>query len=248
MKRLFFLLLSLVVIHFAALGADADSEPKLTLPQAKAKFDKADKGLNDAWAAAKKALSDADFAQLREEQREWVEWRGRMASAMSAKPADDDGSKSPDYLDAEAYLSADRARWLSALAVQTKEPSDTMTGHWIDSWGGEVNIVEKDGQIYFVFMVVRGHGLNIGQIAGIARWHSTIGWFSDKGRDKNKTDEANIAFVLHSPKLEVTEAGADYYHGNSALFNGEYVKVKPLDGKEEEETLKAGKTGEVPGN
>jgi hypothetical protein len=171
-----------------------------------------------------------------------------MATAMSGIPADTDGNKSPEYLDAAASLSAGRAEWLRSLAKGTKEGDETMTGHWTDSYGGDLDIVEKDGQIYFLFSVVRGRGLNVGQIAGLAKWHSRIGWFSDKGRDKNQTDEANIAFVYRQPKLQVTEAGADYYHGHTAYFDGEYVKVKTLTEKEQKEIIKSGQTGEVPGD
>jgi hypothetical protein len=171
-----------------------------------------------------------------------------MAMAMSGIPADADGNKSPEYLDAAASLTAGRAEWLCSLAKGTKEGDDTMTGHWTDSYGGDLDVVERDGQIYFLFAVVRGRGLNVGQIAGMAKWHTRIGWFSDKGRDKNNTDEANIAFVYRQPKLQVTEAGADYYHGHTAYFDGEYVKVKTLTEKEQKEIIKSGQTGEVPGD
>ena len=247
MKHLFLAACLALISLASAFSADEKEEPKLTLPQAKAKFEKADHALNDAWALVKKALAEGDFAQLREEQRGWVEWRDHMARAMGGIPADADGRKSSDYLDAAASLSEGRADWLRALAKGTKEFDDAMTGHWIDSYGGDLDIVEKEGEIYFLFTVVRGHGLNVGQIAGIAKWHSRIGWFSDKGRDKDKVDEANIAFVYRQPKLQVTEAGADYYHGHAAVFDGDYVKIKSLTAKEQKETLHAGQTGEVPG-
>jgi hypothetical protein len=47
---------------FARLCPPASAqEKKLTRQQAKAAFEKADKALNEAWAAAKKALPESEF-------------------------------------------------------------------------------------------------------------------------------------------------------------------------------------------
>jgi uncharacterized protein YecT (DUF1311 family) len=234
-------------------AADEKEEPKLTLPQAKAKFEKADKKLNDTWAQMKKSLEESQFNILREDQRSWVAWRDYLAASRLFSDRSDDSNaehpgKSAGSYSAAADFSEDRVKWLQAYVNQLKNPDETLTGHWSDSVNGDIDIVEKDGQIYFVFNVVRGRGANIGAIAGIARWHNRIGWFSDKGRDKTKTDEANISFVYKQPKLEVIEAGADYYHGHNALFDGDYIKVGPLDEKKQKEIIKAGTTGEVPEN
>jgi len=196
-------------------------------------------------------LDEGRFAGLREDQRGWVEWRDHIANSpnYSDAPADPDHpGKSVGYYSAAADMSDDRAKWLQAYVKQNKSPDDTLTGRWSDSHNGWVDIVEKDGQIYFVFDVVRGRGANIGAIAGVARWHNRIGWFSDKGRDKDKTDEANLSFVYNQPELQVIEAGADYYHGHNATFDGDYVKVDSLDAKKQKEIIKAGTSGEVPGN
>lgn len=250
MNRLMLTIFLTTAFFTPAFAADDDKEePKLTLPQAKAKFEKADKALNAAWAEVKKTLDDGAMAPLREDQRAWVEWREHIATSpnYSGAPSDPDEAKSsPEYWGMAADLSVDRTEWLRAFVKQTNQADEGMTGHWSDSYGGNLDIVEKNGQIFFSFDVVRGRGANVGSLSGIARWHTRIGWFSDKGRDKEKTDEANLSFVYHQPKLEVTEAGADYYHGHAATFDGSYVKVKPLTTKEEAEIIKAGKTGEAP--
>ena len=60
----------LLLLCAAFLGSSqAQEEKKLTPKQAKALFDKADKALNEAWAAAKSALSEDEFNKLKEDQR-----------------------------------------------------------------------------------------------------------------------------------------------------------------------------------
>jgi uncharacterized protein YecT (DUF1311 family) len=44
----------------------------MSTEEAKAVFVKADKALNEAWAAAKKALAEPDFAELQGKQRNWM--------------------------------------------------------------------------------------------------------------------------------------------------------------------------------
>jgi hypothetical protein len=56
--------LSLVIVLSAAVFASAEEPEPKTPPEAKAAFANADKALNDAWAAATKALSESEFADL----------------------------------------------------------------------------------------------------------------------------------------------------------------------------------------
>ena len=87
---------------------------------------------------------------------------------------------------------------------------------------------------------------HLGGLAGIAVWNTSIGWFSDKGVVKDKTDETNLSFILREKKLEIIGASTGYYHGARAYFDGSYVKVKTLDTKAQAKIVKAAKTGEVP--
>jgi hypothetical protein len=93
---------------------------------------------------------------------------------------------------------------------------------------------------------VRGPTSHVGGLAGIAVWNPNIGWFSDKGLDKDKTDETNLSFILRDKKLEITGANTGFYHGARAYFDGSYVKVKPLDAKAQAKIVKAAKAHVVP--
>lgn len=239
----FFTLLLAAVFISSAHAQEKQLSPK----EAKALFDKADHALNTAWAAAKEALPETEFNKLKEEQRAWVEYRDYLARSPMFTGADAQGDlalDSPEYLEAAASLEDERTTWLKGLIHEWKD--ETLTGHWTDSYGGSIDVVERDGHLYFVVQCVRGPTSHVGDLAGVAVWNSTIGWFSDKGRDKDKTDETNLSFVLRDKKLEIVGANTDYYHGARAYFDGSYVKVKSLDAKAQTKIVKAAKSGEVP--
>lgn len=235
------LLRLLLCLLLSSLTFAADEGKTPTLKEAKAEFEKADKALNAAWEAVKKEFSATAFAALREEQRGWVEWRDFIASspAYSGLPAEDEAARlqSAEYFSIAAGLAADRAAWLRGLLV--KQAPETMTGQWIDSYGGMISIVEKEGRLHFQINVVRGPTAHVGEISGVAQWNESIGWFSDKGADKSRTDETNLAFIHEGGKLKLAGANTHYYHGARAHFDGEYVRTGALTAKEQAEVLKS---------
>jgi uncharacterized protein YecT (DUF1311 family) len=224
-------------------------EKKLSPAEAKALYEKADKALNEAWAAAKQKLPAADFTKLKEEQRAWVEYRDYLARSplyTGADAQDELPPDAPEYLEAAAGLEDMRTDYLRGLVRAWKE-DENMTGRWTDSYGGHVDIVERDGRLYFVMECVRGPTSHIGGIAGEAAWNKTIGWFSDKGReDKGDEGETNLSLTLRDGKLEIIGANTGYYHGARAYFDGHYVKVGMLDAKEQAEVVKNARSGELP--
>jgi len=234
-----------LVLCLLAVVARAEDQ-NASLAEAKTAFTKADRALNEAWTAIKKALPEKIFTELKAQQRGWIESRDRAAleSSPNAKDAAD-AQLSAAYWQKAASLTETRAQWLQRLADNEDDP---LTGLWTDGNGGTLEIVERTEtqKLFFVFHVVRGRGLHIGVVAGAAHWNSPLGWFSDKGREADKPEETNIAFVEKERHLEVTGANTSHYHGARAYFDGAYYKIAPLDDKEQESVVKAGETGEVP--
>lgn len=225
------------------------AQDTLTPKQAKAKFEKADKALNDAWAAAKAALPESEFIKLKESQRAWVEYRDYLARSPLYTGADSQEElalDSPDYLSAAAELEDMRTDWLKALVSAHKQPSDTLSGIWTDSYGGTLQIVEREGKISFIIECVRGPTSHLGSLAGIADWNLTIGWFSDAERETAREDITNLSFVLRDNQLEVIGANTGNYHGARAYFDGFYVRTGGLNAKAQAKVVKAAKEGEVP--
>lgn len=241
------LALSLLLLTTALIGSAFAEDKPLTREAAKALFDKADHALNEAWAAAKKALSEADFNKLKEDQRAWVEYRDYLARSpqfTGTSGQDDLSLDAPEYLQAAAGLEDERTEWLKGLIQDWNV--EGLTGAWSDSRGGSIQIVENDGHLFFNIECVRGPTSHSGDLSGVAVWNSPIGWFSDKGLDKDKPDETNLSFVLSDKKLQITGANTGYYHGARAYFDGSYVRVKSLTPQEQAVVIKEAKSGEEP--
>jgi uncharacterized protein YecT (DUF1311 family) len=248
MRNAISLLTALLCTAFITSGL-AQEEKKLTLQQAKALFEKTDKALNDAWAAAKKMLTETEFNKLKEDQRAWVEHRDYLARSpmyTGADVRDEVALDAPEYLEAAAGLAEMRTDWLKGLVREWKA-EEPLTGLWTDSYGGHIEVVESEGRLHFIIECVRGPTSHVGGLAGIAVWNRSIGWFSDKGReDKGDEPETNLSFILRDRKLEIIGANTGYYHGARAYFDGEYVKIGTLNAKAQAKVIKAAKTGEMP--
>jgi uncharacterized protein YecT (DUF1311 family) len=219
-----------------------EQKPK-TLAEAKAAFTTADKALNEAWGAAKKALSESDFATLQIKQRDWMKYREDAARGANRDNGEAEGKLTAAYYETASEMTATRADWLRARA---KNNDESLTGLWSDSFGGVLEIVQEKERLLFVINVVRGPTFHTGALSGVASWNSPLGWFSDKGRDKEKTEESNLIFIERSGAvLEIIGANTSHYHGARAYFDGEYCKVGVLDEKTKAEVIKAGESGEV---
>ncbi|WP_395736962.1 lysozyme inhibitor LprI family protein [Prosthecobacter sp.] len=236
------LLLTCLLLAAACASTGHAQEKQLSAKEAKALYEKADRALNEAWAAAKQKLPEAEFNKLKDDQRAWVEYRDYLARSpmfTGVGGQDDLPLDAPEYLQAAAGLEDERTEWLKGLIHEWKD--ENLTGKWSDSRGGSVEVVEKDGHLYFSISVVRGPTSHGGDISGVAMWNSPIGWYSDKGLDKEKTDETNLSFIWRDRKLEITGANTSYYHGARAYFDGSYVKVKALSAKEQAEIIQGPK-------
>lgn len=232
-----------LVLFFLAAVVRAQDHPS-GLAEAKASFAKADRALNQAWTAIRKALPEKIFTVMKTQQRAWIELRDGAALEASPNPKDAAAARqTAAYWQTAASLTEARAQWLQRLADNEDDP---LTGLWTDGNGGSLEIVERNEKLFFVFSVVRGRSLHVGAIAGTASWNRPLGWFSDKGREEDKPEESNIAFVEKERHLEVTGANTSYYHGARAYFDGAYYKIAPLEDKDQEGVVKAGESGEVP--
>jgi uncharacterized protein YecT (DUF1311 family) len=224
-------------------------EKEAALAEAKARFDKADRALNNAWIAFKKTLPADVFEKAKEKQRDWVEFRDGQALIASGQLNEAEAKRWPAYFTTAATLTEARADWLSQRAAKKEE---AMTGSWMDGNGGVIDIVEQKGRLLFWLNVARTRGdpklgnTNLGNLAGTAAWNDPIGWFSDKDRKEKEGSETNVSFGRDGESLEIEEANAGYYQGKGAYFAGRYYKVAPLDEQEQATVIKAAESGVVP--
>lgn len=253
-------LLALTTIVCAATFANAQDvkpEKEPTLAEAKAAFAKEDRSLNQAWSAAKAAAAKLGAVEeLTQKQRAWLEYRDYQAGHESSALGEKEPKRSAVWHTTAAGLTQSRVEWLRGWAESTKAPHETLTGVWIDSYGGDMRVVHQPAaattafgesgvaRLLFAIDVVRGPTYHTGGVAGVASWNQRIGWWSDKGLDPEKTDESNLAFVDRDRCLEVVGANTSHYHGARAYFDGIYVKVEPLDEKAQAEVIKAAESGQ----
>ena len=241
------LALVVALICFASSVSAQEKEP--TLAEAQARFDKADRALNGAWAVFKKTLPANLFETTKEKQREWLEFRDKQALAASGQSNEAEAKRSPAYFTTAALLTEARTDWFQQRAAKKDEP---MTGSWMDGNGGAIDIVEQKGRLLFWLNVARTRGdpklgnTNLGNLTGIATWNDPIGWFSDKDRKDKEGGETNISFVRDGEGLTINEANAGYYQGKGAYFAGRYNKIAPLDEQEQAKIIKAAESGIVP--
>lgn len=231
-----------IILAASALVSAEEPKPK-TLAEAKAAFTKADKALNEAWAAAKKALEESEFTALQAKQRQWVLYRDDKARGANRDNGEPEGKQTAAYFETAAELTQARADWLRGRIKN--DADNSLTGLWIDSFGGTVEIVQEKDRLLFVIEVVRGPTFHTGSLAGVATWNDPLGWFTDKGRDKDKPEETNLAFVRRGFVLELIGANSTYYHGARAYFDGDYCKVANLDEKQKAEVIKSAEAGAV---
>jgi uncharacterized protein YecT (DUF1311 family) len=141
----------------------AQDEKDPNLKEAKAAFDRADRALNEAWAEAKKALTETEFNLLKEDQKAWVAHRNyleRNPPYTGGEGTDEISLDSPAYLSAAAELTEMRTPWLRGLVREATD--ETLTGEWTDSYGGKIEVVESEGQLHFPIDCIRGPTSHLG--------------------------------------------------------------------------------------
>jgi len=171
-----------------------------------------------------------------------MKFREDRARAANRENEEPEGKQTAACYDAAAELTQSRADWLRG---RIRNQSDSLTGLWIDRFGGTIEIVQEKERFLFEIEVMRGPTFHTGSLAGVASWNTPLGWFSDKGRDKEKTEESNRVFVERGSVVEIIGANTSYYHGARAYFDGEYSKVGELDEKRKATVIKDAEAGAI---
>jgi hypothetical protein len=148
--------------------------------------------------------------------------RARGANRENNEP---EVKQTTPYFEAAAELTESRASWLRG---RIRNDAGSLTGIWIDSFGGTLELVQEKERLLFTIEVVRGPTFHTGSLAGVATWNWPLGWFTDKGRHPEKTDESNLVFVERGAVLKLIGANTSYYHGARAYFDGDYCRVGDL--------------------
>ena len=230
----------LLFILFATTGGVSLGN-QVTLDQAKASFAKADATLNATYQRAKTSMEEWAFAELQQDQREWIEnrdQRAEMAAAYDGGAEEGKEKLAVEYWTTLDILTAERTRIVNGWINHDKFAHD-WEGVWLDGDGGLLRIMQNEaGKFVFVLDVVRGPTYHVGNIGGTASWNGSTARFTTE----SLVDETEtwLTFIKRGIKLEVIGENTSGHHGARAYFDGDYVRVSELSETDRKEILSPG--------
>ncbi|MDF1861273.1 MAG: DUF1311 domain-containing protein [Verrucomicrobiales bacterium] len=225
----------------AGLSLSALSQEK-TLTGAQEAFAKLDRALNESYQKARATLPEHLFEQVREEQRNWIEYRDqRAATAARLDGGADEGKEkaNPEYWNALAYLTETRIKILRAW-TRVDQFSKSWEGVWTDGYGGHLLIAEDEaGNLTFTCSAVRGASYHNGHIAGTAKAYQSTARFSTTAEGEEK--ETWLTFLQEDDgRLRIIGENTEHFHGARAYFDGRYLRVRELTAEDRKEIADPG--------
>lgn len=187
-------------------------------------------------AATERAVQDLKGKGLVffvEDQKKWAEWRqsffadatGQMRAASQL---------SDEELSTWTEEVRRRTSWLHGL-MDHRHHQD-LTGFWSDGSGGYFSLVEQADQIHFLASCARGPNRHLGSIQGVAKRSGAKAVFSISEFGGEPT---RLEFTFEKPWIILKGTNTEFYHGNSAYFDGHYAKIAPLSAEERHVVLQA---------
>jgi uncharacterized protein YecT (DUF1311 family) len=221
------------IILCSGVAFSADEEAA-KLEQTRQRFAAADADLNKTFQEVRGKLPENVATELRGRQREWLKHRDYIASDQPRQNGFEgtDVKQSPDYWEAMADLTKERAEFLRA-AFNPALPKG-ITGLYQDSYGGFLQLEETAQGLVFSISVVRGPTTHTGGLSGVATLKGHAATYKEKvgPADDRKPSELTFAFS-DGHIVKVTGKNTEYHHGARAYFDGTYFKVakleKPID-------------------
>ncbi len=210
------------------------------LQLARERHGEADAALNAAYRSAMELLPEGGRADLRQRQRDWIEYRDSIAEFQAAldEEADGDPDTSARYWESLAGLTEARTRFLETYG--RGNPEGRVDGVWVDEAGGRMVLRLAGGPagaagLQFDISVARGPSHHLGEIRGFAPFadpDQRLAVFVDTDAEAAVDGEAaRIEFLFDGERMEVKAENTGYYHGARAYFDGTYFRAGPLNGE-----------------
>ena len=209
----------------------AQEEEQVPLPQAKARFEKADRALREATAVMSKSVVPELAKELARVQRDWLTARLDTAAYDAGFSKKASATGSAEYYLIAAAMTEKRAEFFQRIA---KQKDTTMTGVWGNGWGTVLRTVDQDNRLFFQF-----DEPHVARLSGVAAWNDRIGWFSDRDSPHWRHREANICFIWHGWKLQIVSANTLQYFDRKTPIDNTYYKIGSLTDEESVALVKA---------
>jgi len=192
-----------------------------------------DKLLAKATKRALHGLTGKGLSLFEEDQKNWTDWQVEFFSDASSK------LRSASELSEEELATwteeiRRRTSWIHGLMDHRYQQD--LTGFWNDGAGGYFSLVEQGDQIHFLASCTRGPTRHLGSIQGTAKRSGEKAVFTISEFDNEPTQ---LEFSFVQPWIILKGTNTAPYHGNSAYFDGHYVKIAPLSDDEKQVVIQA---------
>lgn len=190
------------------------------IERAKKRYAAADSLLNSTYqevrsAAGKKA------GRLRDGQRDWLRYRDHMAEHGAAEKP----QESLSYWETMLTLTTARTEFLSLF--NGKDVPKGVAGVYIDGFGGELQLEERNDGFEFDLSVVRGPTFHTGDLSGTARRSGSRFSYKEEVEAGEDRKPAELTFTLFAGHIiEVKARNTSHHHGARAYFDGTYYKTR----------------------
>ena len=192
-----------------------------------------DNHLAKATKRALHGLTGKGLGLFEEDQKNWTHWREEFFSDTSSR------LRSASELNEEELTTCTeevrrRTSWIHGLMDHLHQQD--LTGFWSDGSGGYFSMVVQGDQIHFLASCARGLNRHLGSIQGVAKRSGTKAVFSISEFGGEPT---RLEFTFEKPWIILKGTNTEFYHGNSAYFDGHYAKIAPLSEEERHVVLQA---------
>ena len=210
----------------------AHADDKAALAKARAKLEKQDAALNKIYTSLAASLGKAQAAELRADERAWLDYRDHMADAapwFNTGSNPDDPKTTVDYWHAMESFTSERVDFLRAWTGKSVPPG--ITGEYSDCHGGDLDLEETNSGVKFRITAVRGTRAHIGEIGGVIHPRDGAARFVE-------TLDATIAPAEPSCELtftfidghivKISQKNHDPNAGSGVWYEGTYRKMGRL--------------------
>jgi uncharacterized protein YecT (DUF1311 family) len=161
---------------------DGNNQPMThaeSVARAKKRWQEVDAILNARYESIRKEVSQERFAELRQLQRKWLDYRNFMAKYQPSWMPESKFplEQSADYWNSMEELTRTRLEFLRAWLGKEVEPG--ITGTYEDFEGGTLTLKQTAKGLEFLLEVVRGHNAHTDEISGVARLEGQQAFFAD---------------------------------------------------------------------
>ena len=218
---------ALILSVFSLTIAMAVAQPTPPLNQARKQFERADAVLNETYASVCAALNKTQIAELRNRQRDWIQYRDQKAESLLwfNRVKTDEPKESPEYWSYMTSLTEDRVEFLRVYSGAAVPKG--ISGEYRDFFDGDLSLEETKKGIAFSFMVVRGHSAHTGEISGVAIRKGDKAIYKEIVEHGGNRKACEITFsFIDGHLVKVEGKNTAYYCGMGAYFDGLYFKTK----------------------